>query len=159
MGETYNKKEKEKNRLKKKQDKAEKMAERKANTKKGKTLEEMMAYLDGRLIGVPDLFDPEAGLVGEYQGEDHKDGARHRKDVEREERFRDHGLELFEVAGGDLLRRHVVVARMRRARARAKFLPPESRAWTLETPPWRPTPETLDAYLLRTGVADLLWRT
>ena len=31
--------------------------------------------LDGRLIGVPDLFDPEAGLVGEYQGEDHKDGA------------------------------------------------------------------------------------
>ena len=115
--------------------------------------------LDGRLIGVPDLFDPEAGLVGEYQGEDHKDGARHRKDVEREERFRDHGLELFEVVGGDLLRRHVVVARMRHARARAKFLPPESRTWTLETPPWRPTPETLDAYLLRTGVADLLWRT
>jgi len=55
MGETYNKKEKEKNRLKKKQDKAEKMAERKANTKKGKTLEEMMAYLDenGNISSTP----------------------------------------------------------------------------------------------------------
>ena len=115
--------------------------------------------LDGRLIGVPDLFDPEAGLVGEYQGEDHKDGARHRMDVEREENFRDHGLEFFEVVGGDLARRQLVVARMRSARARAKFLPAESRAWTLETPSWRAVPETLDAYLLRTGVADRLWRT
>jgi cold shock CspA family protein len=55
MGETYNKKEKEKNRLRKKQDKAEKMAERKANTKKGKTLEEMMAYLDenGNISSTP----------------------------------------------------------------------------------------------------------
>jgi len=44
--ETFRKKEKEKNRLKKRQDKLEKMQERKANAKKGKTLEEMMAYLD-----------------------------------------------------------------------------------------------------------------
>ena len=64
---------------------------------------------DGRLIGVPDLLDVEAGLVGEYQGEDHKDGQRHREDVEREERFRDHGLEFFEVVGGDLSRRQLVV--------------------------------------------------
>ncbi len=91
--------------------------------------------LDGRLIGIPDLFDEEAGLVGEYQGEDHKDGQRHREDVEREEKFRDHGLEFFEVVGGDLARRQLVVDRMRNARARAKFLPPESRAWTLEPPP------------------------
>jgi hypothetical protein len=115
--------------------------------------------LDGRLIGIPDLFDPVAGLVGEYQGEDHKDGRRHREDVEREERFRDHGLEFFEVVGGDLGRRQLVVDRMLHARARAKFLPPESRAWTLEPPPWRPPPETLDAYLTRTGAADRLWRT
>ena len=68
--------------------------------------------LDGRLIGIPDLLDDEAGLVGEYQGEDHKDGKRHREDVEREERFRDHGLEFFEVVGGDLARRQMVVERM-----------------------------------------------
>ena len=114
--------------------------------------------LDGRLIGIPDLFDEEAGLVGEYQGEDHKDGQRHREDVEREEKFRDHGLEFFEVVGGDLARRQLVVDRMRNARARAKFLPPESRAWTLEPPPWRPIPESLDSYLRRTGQADSLWR-
>src|SRR5215831_15020669 len=55
MGDTFNKKEKEKNRLKKKQDKAEKMAERKANAKKGKTLEEMMAYIDenGNISSTP----------------------------------------------------------------------------------------------------------
>jgi len=115
--------------------------------------------LDGRLIGVPDLFDPEAGLVGEYQGEDHKDGARHRRDVEREECFRDHGLEYFELVGGDLSRRHVAVTRMLNARRRAKFLPPESRAWTLEPPPWRSRPETVHEYLVRTGRADQLWRT
>jgi hypothetical protein len=115
--------------------------------------------LDGRLIGIPDLFDPEAGLVGEYQGEDHKDGKRHRDDVEREEKFRDHGLEFFEVVGGDLSRRRLVVERMLNARRRAKFLPPESRAWTLETPPWRPRPETVHEYLVRTGRADRLWRT
>jgi hypothetical protein len=114
--------------------------------------------LDGRLIGIPDLFDEEAGLVGEYDGEDHKDGARHRKDVAREERYRDHGLEYFEVVGGDLRQRHLVVTRMHNARRRAKFLPPESRAWTLEPPPWRPPYEALDDYLVRIGLADQLWR-
>ena len=65
--------------------------------------------LDGNLIGIPDLFDPVAGLVGEYDGADHKDGQRHRRDVAREERFRDHGLEYFEVVGGDLRDRGLVV--------------------------------------------------
>jgi len=44
--ETFNKKEKEKKRLKQKQEKREKMEERKANVKKGKSLEDMMAYID-----------------------------------------------------------------------------------------------------------------
>jgi cold shock CspA family protein len=53
--ETFNKKEKEKKRLKKQQDKREKMEERKANAKKGKTLEEMMAYIDenGNITSTP----------------------------------------------------------------------------------------------------------
>ena len=46
MGETFGKKEKEKKRLKQRQEKKEKMEERKAMTKKGKSLDEMMAYLD-----------------------------------------------------------------------------------------------------------------
>jgi len=44
--ETFGKKEKEKKKLKERQEKAEKMQERKANAKKGKSLEEMMAYVD-----------------------------------------------------------------------------------------------------------------
>jgi hypothetical protein len=114
--------------------------------------------LEGRLIGVPDLLDVEAGLAGEYQGEDHKGGARHRRDVEREAKFRDHGLELFEVVGGDLAHRQLVVERMLNARRRAKFLPPESRAWTLQPPSSRPLPETLDAYLVRIGQAAHLFQ-
>jgi cold shock CspA family protein len=55
MGETINKKNKEKQRLKERQDKAEKMQERKANAKKGKSLDDMMAYLDenGNLSATP----------------------------------------------------------------------------------------------------------
>lgn len=44
--ETFNKKEKEKKRLKQRQEKREKMEDRKANAKKGKSLDEMMAYID-----------------------------------------------------------------------------------------------------------------
>ena len=44
--ETFNKKEKEKKKAKERQEKAEKMEERKANVKKGKSLDEMMAYID-----------------------------------------------------------------------------------------------------------------
>jgi len=55
MGETFGKKENQKKRLKNRQDKAEKMQERKANAKKGKSLDEMMAYLDenGNLSSTP----------------------------------------------------------------------------------------------------------
>lgn len=52
---TFSKKEKEKNRIKQRQDKAEKMEERKANAKKGKSLDEMMAYVDenGNISSTP----------------------------------------------------------------------------------------------------------
>jgi|SRR5215211_1874435 len=56
--ETFGKKEKEKKRLKDRQDKAEKMEKRNAEAKKGKSLEEMMAYVDenGNLSSTP--MDP-----------------------------------------------------------------------------------------------------
>lgn len=112
--------------------------------------------LDGQLLGVPDIFDPEAGVAGEYDGAHHKDRDRHRADVSREEQFRDHGLEYFAVVGGDS--RDVAARRMHRARSRAKFLPPESCAWTLERPPWDPEPETLDAYFDRLRMVHELTR-
>lgn len=90
----------------------------------------------GRLLGYPDLLDPVAGVVGEYDGADHRDRARHRSDVAREDLFRSHGLEVFTVVADDMRDLSLVVDRMQRARARAKFLPPALRAWTLEPPPW-----------------------
>jgi cold shock CspA family protein len=71
-GETFNKKEKEKKRAKQKQDKAEKMEERKANAKKGKSLDEMMAYIDenGNISSTPPdpkkkkVFNQEDMVIG-----------------------------------------------------------------------------------------------
>lgn len=41
----------------------------------------------GRLLGIADLFDPAAGLVTEYDGEQHREPEHHRRDNIREERL------------------------------------------------------------------------
>lgn len=115
--------------------------------------------LGGRLLGYPDLLDEEAGVIGEYDGEDHKHGQRHRRDVARELDFRDHGLEYFTVVGGDLRDRPAMVRRIHAARGRARFAPPGERTWTLTPPTWWTSPESLDTHLARTGEAALLVRT
>ena len=92
--------------------------------------------LAGNLLGYPDLFDPVAGVVGEYDGADHLEHDRRRHDAAREQRFRDHGLEYFELVRGDLAHPGLVVQRMQSTRRRARFLPPDQRTWTLEPPPW-----------------------
>ncbi len=53
--ETFNKKEKEKKKLKKKQDKEQKKEDRKANSDKGKSVDEMFAYVDenGNISSTP----------------------------------------------------------------------------------------------------------
>ena len=112
--------------------------------------------LDGDLLGYPDLFDPVAGVVGEYNGVDHKSIERHRKDVAREERYRDHGLEYFTVVGGDLQDRELVVKRMVATRQRARFLEPEFRRWTLAPPAWFHVVEPLDQRLRRLGLTQAL---
>ncbi len=106
----------------------------------------------GQLLGIPDLFDPEAGLVGEYDGAHHKGRDQHRADVSREALFRNHGLEYVAAVQGDS--RQQVAARILEARSRAKFLPPESCAWTLEAPAYWRVEESLDARLLRTGMVE-----
>jgi hypothetical protein len=103
--------------------------------------------LDGRLLGIADLLDEEAGLVGEFDGADHRAAARHSKDVQREDRFRRHGLEVFRVTGPDLLHPERVVNRMLSARQRALSLPPGRRAWTTRPPPWWEPSSSLDDFL------------
>lgn len=89
------------------------------------------AVLDGagRLVGVADLLDVEAGVAGEYDGAVHRARARHRKDVARQERFRSVGLETFTVVAGDDVATQV--GRMRAARDRALWLQPEQRRWSV----------------------------
>src|SRR5271154_4523933 len=61
--ETFGKKENEKKRIQKNKEKLEKREERKANAKKGKSLEEMMAYIDenGNISATPP--DPRRRIV------------------------------------------------------------------------------------------------
>lgn len=87
--------------------------------------------LDGRPLGIPDLLDPERGVVGEYAGADHRDLDRHARDIEREAAFRGVGLEYVEVVGRDLRDPERVVRRMREAEERARLL---TRRWQLGPP-------------------------
>jgi hypothetical protein len=90
--------------------------------------------LSGNLLGIPDLLDPVAGVVGEYDGEDHRGAVRHSDDVTREGRFRDHHLEVCRVTSLDLRNRTLTVDRIHAAFRRAQ--PPARRTWTLEAPAW-----------------------
>jgi hypothetical protein len=102
--------------------------------------------LQGRLLGYPDLFDPEAGVVGEFEGGEHRGAARHTRDVGREDVFRRHGLEYFKVTGRDLDVPERIVDRMLTTRSRALWLE-RGQAWTLSPPSWwRPDP-SLDELL------------
>jgi len=101
----------------------------------------------GRLAGVADLLDVEAGVVGEYDGADHRAARRHSKDVAREEFFRGLGLEYFKVVGPDMRSKGLVPDRMASSRARAKWLTDGQRRWTIEPPPDWPEEPSLDVTL------------
>jgi hypothetical protein len=90
----------------------------------------------GRFIGTPDILDPDAGVVGEYDGSEHLGKERRTRDVGREEAFRRVGLEYFEVTAGDIPHRNRVVDRMTWTRGRARWLPESERGWTIEQPDW-----------------------
>lgn len=97
--------------------------------------------LDGTLLGVPDLLDPDLGVVGEYDGADHRAIDRHTRDVRREDLFRRAGLEYVEVVGRDLRDPGLVVDRMNAARERAGSVP---RRWMLDLPGPHPAELSLD---------------
>jgi cold shock CspA family protein len=96
--ETFGKKEKEKKRAKQRQDKKEKMEERKTNAKKGKTLDEMMAYLDenGNISSVP----PDPRKKKTYKLEDMQIGIPKQKAGEPEEAIRTGMVTFFNEAKG-----------------------------------------------------------
>lgn len=113
--------------------------------------------LRGNLLGIADLLDVDAGLVVEYDGAAHRHGQRHRRDVIREDRFRRAGLEYVKVVGLDLAEVDVVVDRLRSTRARARFLSPDLRRWTLEAPPGWYDDAPLDCLSLDERLAYREW--
>lgn len=87
--------------------------------------------IGGELVCVPDLFDEEAGLVLEYDGEDHRTLHRHDHDVRRQDRCRRVDLEYVTVTARDRHRVPALLDRLRSARGRARFALPPERAWRL----------------------------
>jgi cold shock CspA family protein len=77
--ETFGKKEKEKARLKKSKDKKEKAEDRKANAGKGKSLEDMMAYIDeyGNITSTP----PDPSRKIKVNAEDIRIGVAKKEDI------------------------------------------------------------------------------
>ena len=90
----------------------------------------------GRLLGVADLLDPVAGVVGEVDGADHAGAGRRSADADRDSRFRNHGLEVFRVTSYDNHHPRQLVRRIHEAYDRAARASPQPRTWTLQPPPW-----------------------
>ncbi len=96
--ETSNKKEKEKKKLKKKQEKELKKKERKANSDKGKSLEDMLVYVDenGHLTDTP----PDPAKKKKIKAEDIQLGAAKREEVEPEDLIRKGTVTFFNESKG-----------------------------------------------------------
>ncbi|GHA35429.1 hypothetical protein GCM10007103_16260 [Salinimicrobium marinum] len=96
--ETSNKKEKEKKKLKKKQEKELKRKERKANSEKGKSFEDMLAYVDenGHLTDTP----PDPTKKKKIKAEDIQLGATKREDIEPEDLVRKGTVTFFNDSKG-----------------------------------------------------------
>lgn len=91
---------------------------------------------DGRFVGKPDLFDPEAGLVTEFDGQDHRSRRQHRADNIREEKLEGVNLVVSRVDSLDLRTRLALSDRLQ-ARYRQGLQRDRSHdRWTLEQPDW-----------------------
>ncbi len=88
----------------------------------------------GWLLGLGDLLDPTAGLLGEYDGAGHRDEQQHALDNAREEHLEDAGLVVVRFGNLDLTRsRRASRARLLAGHARATRHPRGD--WT-----WKPGP-------------------
>lgn len=90
--------------------------------------------LSGRLLGIADLIDLEAGLVVEFDGADHRQAARHTRDVVKEDALRRVGLEVVRVTGREVDNHGLVGDRVRAGRERARFECEVDRRWLARPP-------------------------
>ncbi len=92
--------------------------------------------LDGRHLATPDLLDPAAGVVGEYDGAIHLEDGPRRRDLDREALYRDHRLELVTMMAGRRSDAASFRERLRAAYRRAAERRGVMRTWTTEQPAW-----------------------
>lgn len=85
---------------------------------------------DGDRLGEVDLLDPVAGLVIDYDGAEHRGVLRHSQDVLKDERLRDHAIEVLRVTSLQA-RSPALPERVQATRQRARFVPEEERTWRI----------------------------
>lgn len=88
----------------------------------------------GRFLGIPDLLDPVAGFVIEYDGAYHRDLAQHTADNLREERMEACGLAVVRVTSLDLADRTSTIKRLQAAHQRQLELRPVP-TWVVQRRP------------------------
>lgn len=91
---------------------------------------------NGSHVLTPDLIDPAAGVVGEYDGAGHRDRGQQAGDVRRDDLYRRLGLEQVTMTAPDLVEPQPAVARLAGAYQRARARPATDRPWTLTPPSW-----------------------
>jgi hypothetical protein len=92
--------------------------------------------LDGRFLGTPDLFDPDAGLATEFDGQDHRERQQHRDDNIREEKLEVVNLAVCRVDSLDLRQPAQLRERLRARRAQGLRRDRSMDRWTLVEPSW-----------------------
>lgn len=113
---------------------------------------------DGAHLGTPDLIDPRAGVVGEYDGGFHLATRQRAADLARDERYRSVGLEPVMMVAADLRQPDRFLSRLIGAYARAR----RDRSapwWTLDRPPtWTATHTVLKRRALSAAEAGYALR-
>ncbi len=92
--------------------------------------------LSGRHLLTPDVIDEESGVAGEYNGAIHLEPGPRRVDLDREELYRDHGLELVTMMSAARPDAASFIRRLHAAYRRAAQRRGGPRSWTTVQPDW-----------------------
>lgn len=111
---------------------------------------------EGRHLFTPDLIDPDAGVVGEYDGAIHTEAGPRRRDLNREALLRDHSLELVTMMSTDRRDTSDFVKRLRAAYCRARARSGTA-TWTLEQPDTWIDTSTVARRRALTGAEREIW--
>ncbi|GAA1788443.1 hypothetical protein GCM10009795_037840 [Nocardioides hankookensis] len=88
----------------------------------------------GKHLITPDLFDPVAQVAGEYDGVVHLEDRVRRRDLDRDELYRQLGIEVVTMMSGDSRDQERFLARLHGAHRRAAERRGRAVDWTLERP-------------------------